>query len=1272
MAPQTINVPVNLLSLDGGGVRGVSEVVMLHKIMQRVQEIEKLKELPKPCDYFHIIGGTSTGGLVAIMLGKLRMNTEEVLAKYYDLGKVIFRLRNMNFAVTRYGAEALEKSVKAIVKEYGDSERMYDPSDEPGTTGKTFVCGVRSKNVGAPQRFRSYVSKHDKKYRDCKIWEAARATSAAPTYFGPIKIAHNGEEEEFIDAAIGFNNPISEVLNEAGLELDPSLEVGCILSLGCGTRPRSLKKAGRIPGSGFKHFFRALFLMKETTTDPEKDHYLIETRMSEFEDTYFRLSVPNGAAVVGLADYKKMGLLHKMTEDYLNQKEIKEMVERVARILAEKKTQHATVGTVCILERGEVRMTGRKARPMGMPSTFFTGRTRILQKMERVFFSDETKRSRRFDRREYLLWGMGGIGKTQIALRFAQKHDDKFEQVFWVDATDRATAEQSYHGIAMALGIQGKTSDESQANVLSWMASANQKFLLLFDNYAHGGYGENNNIVPTRGNIIYSSRSNSLTLRLGQDAVSEVLPMEEADAITLLLRRLYIAPENPQERDMCIPVVKDLGYMPLAIEQAGALMFSGNLTIYEFMKDYREKKDLMLRNPEYKQEGDPAVYVTFDMSFDYLRSQSRKEQSIGTNAVDYQNAIKILNLIGFYHYEGITEEMIMRAAERRARQGKIPPELKLGGGGKYNVDRLIEHDDNGKWDPTWFRRAANILRQLSLVRLDQDRSMSMHVLVHSWARERLSDSERAAYGLSARSILFESIPEGQAPEETNFRCRLLPHGLSITSLVQQRWDDDVLESTYDELWARVNEDTARWAETEQYLKSALRRYKENFTLDHQRCVDVMIRLAELYNQNNERWVESEELLLESVARQEFLTYWKLVSHQEKTGGNGEITVYREWYNKLGPKDVGAAASQVVIAKRILADFYRQCGRWDLRQYFLEQCKKIIEEAGLDSDHSYLQPPDAEIMEAKNKAAMLANQLTAQQYKKLEDEINAAKAAAAEKYRPVDEDEVDMMARAKYRQGILNDYTMDSEEKQRLLMDHYQETLDIYGPNSTLTLATLADLAVLALRNDRGACALIFLREAIRRTAERFSDTHTDTLQLVSQLGDALNVIGRSKEALKLACVVHNLYFEQVGEKHEFTFRVQQTIEGHTNFCKGVLQAEQVKLDYLAQGRIKEHDEFSQQILKDMTPDQCPDTCTAASHAALYRALNQQPRDPYTDTATEDGYMARWQKGRNNRTGKETEELVEGLFDDDAKRARMVQGQPAREQQMLAQTVQVAH
>ena len=75
--------PVNLLSLgkltkrqrdyiwmrltdcllsDGGGIRGVSELAILHEIMKRIQFDKALPELPRPCDYFHIIGGTSTGG----------------------------------------------------------------------------------------------------------------------------------------------------------------------------------------------------------------------------------------------------------------------------------------------------------------------------------------------------------------------------------------------------------------------------------------------------------------------------------------------------------------------------------------------------------------------------------------------------------------------------------------------------------------------------------------------------------------------------------------------------------------------------------------------------------------------------------------------------------------------------------------------------------------------------------------------------------------------------------------------------------------------------------------------------------------------------------------------------------------------------------------------------------------------------------------------------------------------------------------------------------
>jgi patatin-like phospholipase/acyl hydrolase len=74
------DTPLRILSLDGGGVRGISSLYILKEIMAQIAREHKL-ENPQalniapchPCDYFDLICGTSTGGLIALMLGRLRM-----------------------------------------------------------------------------------------------------------------------------------------------------------------------------------------------------------------------------------------------------------------------------------------------------------------------------------------------------------------------------------------------------------------------------------------------------------------------------------------------------------------------------------------------------------------------------------------------------------------------------------------------------------------------------------------------------------------------------------------------------------------------------------------------------------------------------------------------------------------------------------------------------------------------------------------------------------------------------------------------------------------------------------------------------------------------------------------------------------------------------------------------------------------------------------------------------------------------------------------------
>jgi patatin-like phospholipase/acyl hydrolase len=58
------------MGVDGGGIRGTSELLILKEIMERIQFQLNLEVVPLPCDYFDLIGGTSTGGLVQVAFSK--------------------------------------------------------------------------------------------------------------------------------------------------------------------------------------------------------------------------------------------------------------------------------------------------------------------------------------------------------------------------------------------------------------------------------------------------------------------------------------------------------------------------------------------------------------------------------------------------------------------------------------------------------------------------------------------------------------------------------------------------------------------------------------------------------------------------------------------------------------------------------------------------------------------------------------------------------------------------------------------------------------------------------------------------------------------------------------------------------------------------------------------------------------------------------------------------------------------------------------------------
>jgi patatin-like phospholipase/acyl hydrolase len=98
-----------------------------------------------------------------------------------------------------------------------------------------FVCATPALNAQRPTLFRTYdVHKNNNLNR--KIWEAARATSAAPLFFKRVAIGEVGLQEEYVDGALGCNNPVNQVIEESGLIYGKERTIDCVVSIGTGQR----------------------------------------------------------------------------------------------------------------------------------------------------------------------------------------------------------------------------------------------------------------------------------------------------------------------------------------------------------------------------------------------------------------------------------------------------------------------------------------------------------------------------------------------------------------------------------------------------------------------------------------------------------------------------------------------------------------------------------------------------------------------------------------------------------------------------------------------------------------------------------------------------------------------------------------------------------------------------------------------------------------------------------------------------------------------------
>lgn len=214
--------PKRILSLDGGGIRGALTLGYLKKIETILRKQENNPKLLL-CDYFDLIGGTSTGSIIASALA-IGMQVDDIKEMYMDLGGKIFGKKHdwwkpwetVKFLRAEYDYSALEANLKSafgnillggdeiktglcIVAKRADTNSVWPLINHPN--GK-FYDSALGKNKNIP------------------LWQAVRASSAAPTYFAPQMIdVGDGYQAAFVDGGVSMaNNPALTLLMVATLK----------------------------------------------------------------------------------------------------------------------------------------------------------------------------------------------------------------------------------------------------------------------------------------------------------------------------------------------------------------------------------------------------------------------------------------------------------------------------------------------------------------------------------------------------------------------------------------------------------------------------------------------------------------------------------------------------------------------------------------------------------------------------------------------------------------------------------------------------------------------------------------------------------------------------------------------------------------------------------------------------------------------------------------------------------------------------------------------
>jgi tetratricopeptide (TPR) repeat protein len=532
--------------------------------------------------------------------------------------------------------------------------------------------------------------------------------------------------------------------------------------------------------------------------------------------------------------------------------------------------------------------------------------------------------------------GLGGVGKTQLALEYAYRYHQDYQVVLWAHAESIEALVSSYVAIATLLLLPERKAMKQDIMVQAvkiWLQT-HRSWLLILDN------ADELTLLPDflpstlGGHLLLTTRATA-TGRLAFRLEVETLRPEHA-ALFLLRRAALLAPNatleqaSAEERELALQISQELGRLPLALDQAGAYLEETGADLDSYWQIYQQHRANLLERRGGLVADHPApVATTWSLSFERVEEKNPATADL-------------LRLCAFLAPDSIPEEILAKGTSC------LGPGLAEVTADVFRLNQAIE-----------------ALRAYSLVRRNpKEKTLSIHRLVQAVLQDTLSEQERRLWAeqtiLAVNTVFSEPLSGGLPSRE-----RLLPH-----VLLAAQWSDiyQINRVEVGHLFLQAGK-FFRYAQAESLCRRGLVIYKQWFGSEHSKVAEALTILGNILRGPS---AEAEQLYRQALA-----IYEKQMQPEHSYGTLFPMTNLAQLYIEqkkyilaeslcqqaltIAEQQFGSEDPRLCHRLNDLADCYCKQGKYTLAEPLYQRALAIDEGVALQPEQWFGHRPNERIL-----------------------------------------------------------------------------------------------------------------------------------------------------------------------------------------------------------------------------------------------------------------------------------------------------------------------